>query len=77
MKKRVNKAITKNNKIEAKKAWDIVLIVVFFVASYISLNAFGDNIYLHILGIIYMIAGSYGIVSLFKVNGFIFNRINK
>ena len=70
-KKGVRKEMKKENN---KKTWDIISIVVFFLAAYFALNFFEDHIFFHIFGIAFIIAGAYGIISMFKTEKFIFNK---
>jgi hypothetical protein len=55
-----------------KKRKDILAIIVYFIAAYFSANTLGNEVYLHILSIAFIIAGTYGIVCLSKKEKFLF-----
>jgi hypothetical protein len=50
---------------------NIISILIYFIAAAISLN-FINTVTFHILGIAFIIAGAFGIVSLFKTGNFLF-----
>jgi len=49
-----------------------IAIIIYFVAGLISLN-FLDTLVFHILGIAFVIAAIFGVVSLHKTGKFLFN----
>lgn len=52
---------------------NVIAIVVFFAAGFVSLNFIGEAVF-NILGIAFIIAGVFGIVSMFKTGKFLFEK---
>jgi len=51
---------------------NMVVTAVFFLAGLASLNFIGDSLTNHILGIVFIIAATYGVVSISKKTKFLF-----
>jgi len=54
-----------------KMRWNVVAVIFFLFAAYVSVTFF-DSIVFYILGITFLIAFLYGVVSLYKIHQFIF-----
>jgi len=51
---------------------NMVVTAVFFLAGFAALNFIGDSLTNHILGIVFIIAGTWGVVSISKKTKFLF-----
>lgn len=55
-----------------RRLWNYLSAILFILMSYISLNIFESNVNYWIIGIIFLIAGLYGVVSAHNNRRFIF-----
>jgi len=62
----------KKSKMLTNKQADKTVILLYFIAAFISLNRLDPTLSLHALGIAFIVAGTYGIVVVSKNKTFLF-----